>query len=123
MPRHVCITQKFIIKPNGGPPLKGYLLMDEDEDGRLLAINVELSKEGSMSRALIHAVATCISKGLERGIPLSVFIDEFREWRFEPSGPVECSANVTICDSVADYIARELRARYIPDLETTCTTT
>jgi ribonucleoside-diphosphate reductase alpha chain len=118
----VCITQKFLIKPDGGPPLKGYLLMDEDEHGNLLSVNVELSKEGSMSRALIHAVVTCINRGLEFGMPLSIFVDEFRGWRFEPSGPVECSGNVNRCESVADYIARELEARYIPRSEATCTT-
>lgn len=111
MSRNALVTQKFIIH-GAQTKIKGYLLMDQDEAGKLLSISVELSKEGSMLRAMVHGFTNAINIGLAGGIHLGKFLDEFRDYRFEPFGVVECSANVVECSSVIDYITQELSATF-----------
>jgi ribonucleoside-diphosphate reductase alpha chain len=119
MPRRVCITQKFTIRGQQAD-VSGFLLMDEDLNGNLIELNVELNKEGSMVRAMIHAFANSVNIGIEKGVPLSLYINEFKDWRFEPSGQVIGSINVDNCSSVVDYIAKELEAIYLKRKEEVC---
>jgi hypothetical protein len=107
MSRNRSTTQKFVIS-GAQTNLKGYLLVDEGEAGELLGFAVELDREGSMSRALVRSFSAAVNKGLQAGVPLSVFVAEFKDWRFEPSGPVQFSSGVSECSSVVDYIVREL---------------
>lgn len=103
-------TQKFRILGGQGE-LKGYLRVSE-VDGRLTEIQVDVHKEGTMSRALLNAWSMSVNIGLAAGVPLKSYLDAFRSWRFDPSGPVECSEAVTEADSILDYIVRELQAAY-----------
>lgn len=103
-------NQKFKIWGAQGL-LKGYLRVTE-QDGKLIEIQVDVHKEGTMARALLNAWASSVNIGLSHGVPLTAYLTAFEGWKFDPSGPVECSEAVTDADSILDYVAKELAAAY-----------
>src|SRR5205814_967880 len=61
-------TQKAVV---GGH--KVYLRTGEHEDGRLAEVFIDMHKEGSAFRSLMHNFAIAISMGLQYGVPLEEF--------------------------------------------------
>jgi ribonucleoside-diphosphate reductase alpha chain len=112
MTRFVGIRQKFAISGAQGE-LKGYLHMDENPDGTLAMISIEIHKEGTMARAMAQSFASAVNMGLEAGVPIRAFVEEFRGTRFEPSGEVKGSPSITTCTSLLDYVVQELEATYL----------
>jgi len=112
MSRHPSTILKF--KIHGSQELlRGFLHMANNPDGTLASISLDTHREGTMGRALTHGVTALFNKGIEAGIPLKDFVDEFKDWKFEPSGPVSGSCYVTECKSLLDFVARELEATYL----------
>ncbi|MBV8735688.1 MAG: vitamin B12-dependent ribonucleotide reductase, partial [Alphaproteobacteria bacterium] len=101
-------TQKAIV---GGH--KVYLRTGEHEDGRLAEIFIDMHKEGSAFRSLMHNFAIAISIGLQYGVPLEEFVESFTFTRFEPSGIVEGNDAIKMATSILDYIFRELAISYL----------
>ena len=114
MPRHASTVQKIRITDTTSS-IHGYLHMADNEDGTLHSISIDISKEGTLVRAMCNCFASCINKGMESGIPLKAFVDEFKGWRFPPCGDVTGSPNVSQCTSILDYIMQELEARYLKE--------
>lgn len=110
--RHAHVTQKFRIY-GAQETLTGFLHCDENPDGTLAAVDIDIHREGTMARALARSFCTSLNMGIANGVPLQFFVEEFRDWRFEPSGPVEGSPNVEHCTSILDYVVRELESSYI----------
>lgn len=106
-------TQKFKIR-GGQTVLSGYLRVSLTETGQCHGIVVDVQREGSMGRALMHAFTASMNIGLQSGIPLKVYLDAFRGWKFEPAGRVECSAMVAEAESILDYVVKELEAAFYP---------
>jgi hypothetical protein len=119
MSRHVGWRQKFRIY-GSQETLTGYLHCDEHPDGTLAFISIEIHREGTMARAMARSFCAALNIGLDKGVPLADFVQEFKDWRFEPSGPVEGSPNVAACSSLLDYIVRELEATYLQPKPCTC---
>jgi ribonucleoside-diphosphate reductase alpha chain len=68
---------------------KVYLRTGEHEDGRLAEVFIDMYKEGSAFRSLMHNFAIASPMGLQYGVPLEEFVESFTFTRFEPSGIVE----------------------------------
>jgi ribonucleoside-diphosphate reductase alpha chain len=101
-------TQKAIV---GGH--KVYLRTGEHEDGKLAEVFIDMHKEGSAFRSLMHNFAIAISIGLQYGVPLEEFVESFTFTRFEPSGIVEGNDAIKMATSILDYIFRELAISYL----------
>jgi ribonucleoside-diphosphate reductase alpha chain len=92
---------------------KVYLRTGEHEDGKLAEVFIDMHKEGSAFRSLMHNFAIAISIGLQYGVPLEEFVESFTFSRFEPSGIVEGNDAIKMATSILDYIFRELAISYL----------
>jgi ribonucleoside-diphosphate reductase alpha chain len=92
---------------------KVYLRTCEHEDGRLAEVFIDMHKEGSAFRSVMHNFAIAISMGLQYGVPLEEFVESFTFTRFEPSGIVEGNDAIKMATSILDYIFRELAISYL----------
>lgn len=92
---------------------KVYLRTGEYKDGTLGEISIDMSKEGSGFRALLRAVAQSVSIGLQHGVPLEAYVEEFTFTRFEPAGMVVGSDRIKNCSSILDYVFKELAVHYL----------
>lgn len=101
-------TQKALV---GGH--KVFLRTGEYEDSTLGEIFVDMHKEGAAFRSLMNSFAIAISIGLQHGVPLEKFADQFVFSRFEPNGMVQGNERIKMCTSVIDYIFRELAINYL----------
>jgi len=92
---------------------KVYLRTGEHQDGRLAELFIDMHKEGSAFRSLMHNFAIAISMGLQYGVPLEEFVESFTFTRFEPSGVVEGNDAIKMATSILDYIFPELAISYL----------
>jgi ribonucleoside-diphosphate reductase alpha chain len=106
--RRVGYTQKAKISGHNI-----YLRTGEYPDGRLGEIFVDMHKEGSAFRSLMHNFAMAISIALQYGVPLEEFVDVFVFTRFEPCGMVAGNDHVKMATSILDYLFRELAISYL----------
>lgn len=95
---------------------KVYLRTGEYEDGKLGEIFIDMFKEGASFRSLLNCFAVAVSLGLQYGVPLERFVNQFTFTRFEPSGITD-HANVKNCTSILDYIFRVLGMEYLGETD------
>lgn len=105
-------TQKVKIGPQGQSL---FLHVGEYPDGRPCEVFLELSHEGSTMRAFAGLLGMAVSVGLQYGVPVSEFVERFRETRFEPAGFVEGHERIKSVSSIGDYLGRELALTYLGD--------
>ena len=72
-----------------------------------------MHKEGAAFRSLMNCFAMSVSIGLQYGVPLQTYVDQFTFTRFEPQGPVEGHPNVKFATSIVDFIFRTLGVEYL----------
>jgi ribonucleoside-diphosphate reductase alpha chain len=101
-------TQKALV---GGHKI--FLRTGEYEDGQLGEIFVDMHKEGAAFRSLMNSFAIAISIGLQHGVPLERFVDQFVFSRFEPNGMVQGNDRIMMATSIIDYLFRELAITYL----------
>ena len=92
---------------------KIYLHTGEYDDGKVGEIFIDMNKEGELVKALMNNFAIAISLGLQYGVPLDEFVDEFIETKFEPSGEIKGNDRILSASSILDYIFRELAISYL----------
>jgi ribonucleoside-diphosphate reductase alpha chain len=92
---------------------KIFLRTGEYEDGHLGEIFIDMHKEGAAFRSLMNCFAMSVSVGLQYGVPLQTYVDQFTFTRFEPQGPVEGHPNVKFATSIVDFIFRALGVEYL----------
>ena len=92
---------------------KVFLRTGEYEDGSLGEIFIDMHKEGAAFRSLMNCFAISVSMGLQHGVPLESFVDQFTFTRFEPGGIVEGHPNIKIATSIIDYVFRVLGVEYL----------
>ena len=92
---------------------KVFLRTGEYQDGSLGEIFVDMHKEGAAFRSLMNSFAIAISIGLQHGVPLEKFVDQFIFSRFEPNGMVMGNDRIKMSTSVIDYLFRELAITYL----------
>jgi ribonucleoside-diphosphate reductase alpha chain len=92
---------------------KVFLRTGEYEDGTLGEIFVDMHKEGAAFRSLMNCFAMAVSVGLQYGVPLKTYVDQFTFTRFEPHGPVQGHPNIKFATSIVDYLFRVLGVEYL----------
>jgi ribonucleoside-diphosphate reductase alpha chain len=91
---------------------KIFLRTGEYDDGSLGEIFIDMHKEGAAFRSLMNCFAISVSMGLQHGVPLNSFVEQFTFTRFEPQGPVTGHPNVKFATSMIDYVFRVLGVEY-----------
>jgi ribonucleoside-diphosphate reductase alpha chain len=92
---------------------KVYLRTGEYEDGRVGEIFVDMHKEGAAFRSLMNCFAMAVSVGLQYGVPLATFVEQFTFTRFEPHGVVSGHPNIKFATSIVDYLFRVIGVEYL----------
>ena len=92
---------------------KVFLRTGEYEDGSLGEIFIDMHKEGAAFRSLMNCFAMAVSVGLQYGVPLETYVEQFTFTRFEPHGPVSGHANIKFATSIVDYLFRVLGVEYL----------
>ncbi|MDH5676260.1 MAG: vitamin B12-dependent ribonucleotide reductase, partial [Myxococcales bacterium] len=92
---------------------KVFLRTGEYDDGEIGEIFIDMHKEGAAFRSLMNCFAISVSMGLQHGVPLESYVDQFTFTRFEPSGPVMGHPNVKFATSMIDYVFRVLGVEYL----------
>jgi ribonucleoside-diphosphate reductase alpha chain len=92
---------------------KIFLRTGEYEDGSLGEIFIDMHKEGAAFRSLMNCFAISVSMGLQHGVPLDAFVEQFTFTRFEPQGMVEGHPNIKLATSIVDFVFRTLGVDYL----------
>jgi ribonucleoside-diphosphate reductase alpha chain len=92
---------------------KVFLRTGEYEDGTLGEIFIDMHKEGAAFRSLMNCFAMAVSVGLQYGVPLETFVEQFTFTRFEPHGVVSGHPNIKFATSLVDYIFRVIGVEYL----------
>jgi ribonucleoside-diphosphate reductase alpha chain len=61
----------------------------------------------------MDAFSVSISIGLQYGVPLQTYVEQFTFTRFEPQGLVEGHPNIKFSTSIVDYLFRVLGVEYL----------
>jgi ribonucleoside-diphosphate reductase alpha chain len=96
---------------------KIYIRTGEYLDGSLGEIFIDMHKEGAAFRSVMNCFAMAVSLGLQYGVPLEAFVDQFTFTRFEPQGIVEGHDNIKMSTSIVDYLFRVLGVEYLSRYE------
>ncbi|PLX26389.1 ribonucleoside-diphosphate reductase, adenosylcobalamin-dependent [Candidatus Parcubacteria bacterium] len=89
-----------------------WLRTGEYPDGRLAEIFVDMYKEGAGVRSLLNMFAISVSMGLQYGVPLEKYVENFLFTRFEPSGFTD-HPNIKNCTSIIDFVFKVLGMEYL----------
>ncbi len=89
-----------------------WLRTGEYPDGKLAEIFVDMYKEGAAFRSMLNMFAISVSMGLQYGVPLEKYVENFTFTRFEPAGMTD-HPNVKICTSIIDFVFRVLGMEYL----------
>jgi ribonucleoside-diphosphate reductase alpha chain len=92
---------------------KIFLRTGQYEDGSLGEIFIDMHKEGAAFRSLMNCFAMSVSIGLQYGVPLQTYVEQFTFTRFEPQGVVEGHPYVKFSTSIVDYLFRILGVEYL----------
>jgi ribonucleoside-diphosphate reductase alpha chain len=92
---------------------KIFLRTGQYEDGTLGEIFIDMHKEGAAFRSMMNCFAMSVSIGLQYGVPLQTYVDQFTFTRFEPQGIVEGHPYVKMATSIVDYLFRTLAVEYL----------
>ena len=92
---------------------KVFLRTGEYGDGNLGEIFIDMHKEGAAFRSLMNCFAIAVSMGLQHGVPLEAYVNQFTFTRFEPGGIVEGHPNIKFATSIIDYVFRVLGVEYL----------
>jgi ribonucleoside-diphosphate reductase alpha chain len=112
--RRECVTQKFkIMTPDerGKNPTL-FITVGLKEDGSPGEIKIILSSTGSTERAYTDLLSYTISVGLQNGVPLSEYVEQFLNTKFLPYGPVTGYKYIKFCSSPLDLAFRWLGIKY-----------
>jgi len=92
---------------------EGYVHVGEYEDGRPGELFLKISKQGSTLAGIMDAFGIAISMGLQNGVPLSTYVKQYTNMRFEPAGMTD-DPDLRLATSLVDYIFRRLAVDYMP---------
>jgi ribonucleoside-diphosphate reductase alpha chain len=95
---------------------EGYLTAGEFPEGGVGEIFLRVAKQGSTLAGIMDAFAISVSMGLQYGVPLSAYVKQFTNTRFEPSGMTD-DPDLRIATSILDYVFRRLAIEYLPPEE------
>lgn len=106
--RRESATQKATIGSH-----RVYLTVGHYADGEPGELFLTVENAGSEIRMLYDVIARCVSMGLQHGIPMERYVAMFLGTKGEIAGPVQHHGRIKLCQSILDYVARELGIRYL----------
>ncbi len=92
---------------------RGYVTVNEFDDGRVGEVFVTVAKQGSTLAGLCDALAVSVSLGLQHGVPLGLFVRHLTHLRFAPSGSTD-DPQLPTAASLVDYVFQRLALAYLP---------
>jgi len=92
---------------------KLYIQTGEYPDGSLGEIFLKLDKQGGELRAY-DVLATCISIGLQHGVPVEDYVKHLKYQRMEPQG-VTGDFIIPIAFSISDYLGKWIEFNYVKE--------
>ena len=99
--------QRFYLTCGEYPP-------DHQKAGQPGEVWIDAAKMGSFLRGILDTLARQISIALQSGTGVKEVIKGLRSMNFPPNGAVKAEmTDVTICTSVADWVAQELEIVYV----------
>lgn len=90
-----------------------FMRTSEFSDGTLAALTLTPVKESPMVRGLMESLAHSVSIGLQYGVPLKAYIEQFAYTNFGPCGVVEGDPDTLYASSMLDYAFRTLSETYL----------
>jgi ribonucleoside-diphosphate reductase alpha chain len=90
---------------------KGYIVVNEYDDGRPGEVFLKLGKPGSTISGLIDGFTQLLSIALQYGVPLPKLINSFIDTSFEPSG-MTSNKKIRFTKSIYDYLFKYLDVKY-----------
>jgi ribonucleoside-diphosphate reductase alpha chain len=90
---------------------KGYITVNEYDDGTPGEVFLRLGKNGSTMAGLIDGFTQLLSIALQYGVPLDKLIRSFTETQFEPSGYTR-NPRIRFARSLYDYLFKYLDLKY-----------
>lgn len=107
---------ELFIKMSAAPHVD--LVRADSTREELIAVINELKAQVSDLTYFLHGIldqlAIAVSIGLQRGIPLQVFIEKFKHTRFPPEGWTQ-NPVIGHCSSILDYVFRWLSFKYLEE--------
>ena len=91
---------------------KGFATVGEYPDGRPGELFIGVSKQGSTLAGIMDCFAISVSHGLQYGVPLRVFVDQYTNMRFEPAGMTD-DPDIRFATSIMDYLFRRFALEYL----------
>lgn len=90
-----------------------YLRTGEFDDGTLGEVTINAARGNSMVKGLMDSFNQAVSIGLQYGVPLDVYVDQFAYSRYGIGGTVEGDATANHASSITDYVFRSLSETYL----------
>ena len=90
-----------------------FMRTGEFEDGTLASLSLAPPRESPMARGLMDCFSQAVSIGLQFGVPLDVFVEQFAYSRFGACGTVEGDDVASYATSMLDYAFRALSDAYL----------
>ena len=103
---HESLTHKATIGT-----LDVYITLGLYQDGELGSVLVSMGKEGSELR-LLSAVADGITIGIQHGVPLIVYVEQYKYHQMGTGGTTS-DQEIPLVKSVLDYLAKLLERKFI----------
>ncbi|QCE33535.1 hypothetical protein FAI41_08065 [Acetobacteraceae bacterium] len=98
-----------------------FFQVGEFEDGAPAELEFHMLKESPLAKGLMACFGQAVSLGLQYGVPLEAYVEQFKYSEFPPFGEIEGGRNIKHATSILDYIFRSLAELYlgkvIPDHE------
>lgn len=119
---HGCITAGFYpgTEEVGEIFVKMSVLSPEMDDGmrdkdpRIAHLKRQVSDLTYFLKGILDQLAIAVSIGLQRGIPLEVFVEKFKHTKFPPDGQTR-NQQIPRCTSIIDYLFRWLSIRFLEE--------
>jgi hypothetical protein len=80
------------------------------DDGRPGELWLRGPKMGSLESGLADGLAISVSIGLQHGVPIEAYLNQFRAMHFEPTGRTMDGQHPSVT-SILDYLARWISGR------------
>lgn len=90
-----------------------YLRTGEFDDGSLGEVTISTARGNSMVKGLIESFNQAVSIGLQYGVPLETFVEQFAYGRYGVGGTVEGDSTTHYATSITDYVFRNLAETYL----------
>jgi ribonucleoside-diphosphate reductase alpha chain len=91
---------------------RGYFIVGEYDDGTPGELFISSSKMGSTLRGVMDAFGVAVSYGMQFGVPLKNYVQNFTNTSFAPAGATD-DPDIRTASSIIDYIFRRVGKTYL----------